>query len=702
MAPIKIPTKPVDVVIIGAGPAGMMASVCCNTFGLKVLHLDERETITKAGRADGIQPRTLEVLRNISGINPKTSESMAFEHGKNTLFAGPGLAKTMVNQGVRVYEVAFWDPTSTEKLARTSRAASCPDFVDVVDNYTLLLHQGLIEEAFLNEIENRRQYLQPEEMVPAPYGGVFREHKFVSCKTLDPSHDELAKEYPVEVVVENVANHQQSTVRSKYLFGLDGARSQVRKCVAGGGDGDGEWKGKITMQGEGTDIIWGVMDARVRTNFPDLKYKCLIHSRDAGSIMVIPREAGLVRFYVQLQAGADRNKQTQDICIETAKKIFDPYHLEFGYVDWFSVYQIGQRIASNYTLDERVFLGGDATHTHSPKAGQGMNISMLDMYSLAWKINLVEKGLGKREILLPTYEQERRGIAQELLKFDAEYSRLFSGRAPTSEQLTTDPTKAAKSANAVDADRFIAVFKKNAFFTSGCGAIYFQNALNALPDAEIVSKSKYGSAFNPKGCKLLAGQRLLPGKAVRCEDANQIRIQQEVKMNGAFRIHVLAGQLDKTRKSLEAFGQYIDSADSFYNRHRPAKGVYSSIVDALANGDSTHEIMLSQHKLNPFFTFLTIVATHYYEWDIHELPSPFGLYRSQVYSDSIFDRRVQEAGTSAPLHKKYGINESEGAIIAVRPDGYVGAIVPLKEEGWLALADYFDAFLVRNSQKASL
>ena len=92
---------------------------------------------------------------------------------------------------------------------------------------------------------------------------------------------------------------------------------------------------------------------------------------------------------------------------------------------------------------------------------------MLDMYSLAWKINLVEKGLGKREILLPTYEQERRGVAQELLKFDSEYSRLFSGRAPTSEQLTTDPTKAVGKGNAVDAERFIAVFKKNAFFTSG-------------------------------------------------------------------------------------------------------------------------------------------------------------------------------------------------------------------------------------------
>ena len=296
---------------------------------------------------------------------------------------------------------SWQDPTETEKLARTSRAASCPDFVDVVDNYTLLLHQGLIEGAFLGQIENvsrtfqvgcdglltlqtsqRRQYLEAEELVPSPQGGLFRNTAFVSCQTFPESHDDLAKTHPVEVVLENPETRQQWTVRTKYLLGCDGARSRVRKCVAGGGEGDGEWKGKITMQGEATDIIWGVMDARVKTTFPDIKYKCLIHSKDAGSIMVIPREAGLCRFYVQLQAGADRNKQTQDVCINTAKKIFEPYELEFGYVDWFSVYQIGQRIASNYTLDERVFLGGDATHTHSPKAGQGMNISVSNAWLL--------------------------------------------------------------------------------------------------------------------------------------------------------------------------------------------------------------------------------------------------------------------------------------------------------------------------------
>lgn len=84
---------------------------------------------------------------------------------------------------------------------------------------------------------------------------------------------------------------------------------------------------------------------------------------------------------------------------------------------------------------------------------------MLDMYSLAWKINLVEKGMADAEILLPTYESERRGIAEELLKFDTEYATLFSGRSPDASQLTADEAK-AKGAGAVDAQRFIETFKK--------------------------------------------------------------------------------------------------------------------------------------------------------------------------------------------------------------------------------------------------
>lgn len=93
----------------------------------------------------------------------------------------------------------------------------------------------------------------------------------MSCKTHPESYDDLAKTHPVEVVLENVNTHQQWTVRTKYLFGCDGARSKVRKCIAGGGEGDGEWKGKITMQGEATDIIWVSPLYRWRLGIEDYK-----------------------------------------------------------------------------------------------------------------------------------------------------------------------------------------------------------------------------------------------------------------------------------------------------------------------------------------------------------------------------------------------------------------------------------------------
>lgn len=120
------------------------------------------------------------------------------------------------------------------------------------NSYTLLLHQGLIERAFLDEIQARRAHLPHEKQAPAPHGNVFRPYEFVTCTTDSSSN----AEYPVEATIKQTDTNRVHKVRSKYLLGVDGAKSLVRKAISGGQNGDGEWQGKIKMMGDASDIIW--------------------------------------------------------------------------------------------------------------------------------------------------------------------------------------------------------------------------------------------------------------------------------------------------------------------------------------------------------------------------------------------------------------------------------------------------------------
>src|SRR4029079_8681543 len=141
--------------------------------------------------------------------------------------------------------------------------------------------------------------------------------------------------------------------------------------------------------------------------------KCAISSAH-GNILIIPREGGyLVRFYVAL----DQESATLEQLVETANRILHPYTLEVRDVAWWSVYRIGQRLCERFDDSPdspRVFIAGDACHTHSAKAGQGMNVSMADAWTLGWKLAAVLEGTARPE-LLRTYSDERQAVAQGLI-----------------------------------------------------------------------------------------------------------------------------------------------------------------------------------------------------------------------------------------------------------------------------------------------
>lgn len=209
-----------DVVIIGAGPVGLTLSTCLQRWGYKIKHIDNRPEPTATGRADGIQPRSLDLLRNM-GLKRKIME----------------------HEPAKVYEVAFWDPNG-KGIYRTGTWASCPKFIDARYPFTTLLHQGLIERVFIEDIEKHGGHIQR----PWTITGF--------------ENDGKDSEYPVEVRLAHVDGGKEEVVRAKYLFSGEGARSFVREKL-----------GVKMIHKDPIAHVWGVMDGVVRTDFPDIKVR---------------------------------------------------------------------------------------------------------------------------------------------------------------------------------------------------------------------------------------------------------------------------------------------------------------------------------------------------------------------------------------------------------------------------------------------
>lgn len=211
-----------------------------------------------------------------------------------------------------------------------------------------------------------------EEAAPAIFNpnatGVFK------TKLLLP--DEIHSISPV--IRHNAGTNE--VIEAKYVIGCDGAKSWTRKAL------------DIKLVGDSSNCYWGVLDGFPITNFPDIRLRCAIHSASSGSLMVIPRENGLVRLYIMMgvmEVGErlDRSAYSPQAILESAQRILSPYTIDIPEIDWWTVYEIGQRLATEFSKFDRVFIAGDACHTHSPKSGQGMNTSMNDTYNLTWKVS---------------------------------------------------------------------------------------------------------------------------------------------------------------------------------------------------------------------------------------------------------------------------------------------------------------------------
>lgn len=577
----------VDVLIIGTGPAGMITAAQLSQFpGIRTHIVDRRDGRLQIGQADGIQARTVETFQ-------------AF-----------GFAERIIAEAYRITETAFWRPDPKDP-SRIARAARTPDDPRGLSEFPhLVVNQARVLDYFAEVMADSPTRMRPD------YGLEFRD--LVVTDEAD---------YPVTATLAHTAGAaagELRTVRAKYVVGADGARSGVRASIG------------AVLAGDQSFHAWGVMDLLAVTDFPDVRLKSAIQSASGGNILLIPREGGhLFRLYVDLgevdadDGGAVRSTRVEEM-VAKANEILHPYSVQVKDVPWHSVYEVGHRLTDRFddadadevgTREPRVFIAGDACHTHSAKAAQGMNVSMQDGFNLGWKLGHVLSGLSPKE-LLRTYSAERQAIAKNLIDFDKAWSTMM-----------------AKKPEDFDSPSQIEEFYvSTAEFPSGLMTQYPPSILVAEPEHQHLATG------------FPHGKRFASAPVVRVADANPVQLGHHHRADGRWRLYAFAG-LDAS--SLDAWAQWLASSpDSPVVAHTPQG----------ADPDSLFDVKAVYQQL-------------YADVDLGSVPSIF-LPRIGPYQLTDYEK-VYAADPENDIFDLRGIDRAHGCVVVVRPDQYVSAILPL-------------------------
>ena len=609
-----------DVLIVGCGPAGLTLAAQLAAFpDITTLIVEQKSGPLLLGQADGIACRTME------------------------MFEAFGFSERVAKEAYWVNETAFWrpDPASRQSIVRHGRVQDVEDGLSEFPH--VVLNQARVHDFYLRHMRNAPNRLEPH------YARRLLE------LSIDAAAPDGAQSYPVTVRLERTAPDQQGeteTIAARYVVGCDGARSAVRRCLG------------RTLAGDSANHAWGVMDVLAVTDFPDIRLKSLIQSADEGNIVLIPREGGyLVRIYVELdklnqdERVAHRNI-TLDRLVAAAQRILHPYTLQVKEVSWWSVYEIGQRLCDKFddvaetevaTRAPRVFIAGDACHTHSPKAGQGMNVSMQDAFNLGWKLASVLRGRCPPHIL-HTYSAERHAIAKELIEFDREWAQMLSA-----------PLKASAAAGKNADDGAVqSYFIKHARYTAGTATTYKPSLISAEP------------AHQHLATGLVIGMRFHSAPVIRLADAKPVALGHTIKADGRWRLFAFCDRANAAQPSarLGALCDFLAvSPLSPIRKYTPSGADIDAVIDLRA-------IFQEGHR----------------ELSVESMPSLLlpqkGRFGLRDY-EKVF---CPDLKNGSDIFDMRGINRDRGCLVVVRPDQFVAHVLPL--EAHAELARFFDRFML--------
>jgi 2-polyprenyl-6-methoxyphenol hydroxylase-like FAD-dependent oxidoreductase len=341
----------VDVLIIGAGPTGLVAAIDALRHGLSVRIVDQNAQRSPHSKALVLHSRSLEVLDDLGCVAP-------------VLAAGRDFRALNILAGSR--------PVGRIEFRRL-------DWHDAPYPMWLTIPQSETERC----LEDRLNAL-----------GVMVERQ-TALRALSQRQDGV----DAELVR---ADGSALTCRAAWLLGCDGARSDVRHALG------------VTLEGDTSGEVFVLADVAMESSLVDGEgYNVL--AREGVLLIVPMQRPGLVRLIAHLpNVRPDDEPPVIDLpLLQRIVDTRTGLATKLSALGWTSSFSPKHFIARSMRVG-RAFLAGDAAHIHSPVGGQGLNTGIQDAYNLMWKLALVHRGLAA-PTLLDTYHEERHPVGARMI-----------------------------------------------------------------------------------------------------------------------------------------------------------------------------------------------------------------------------------------------------------------------------------------------